>query len=422
MNVRIPRGTADIMPGEVEKWQYVEEKARDVCRRYHFSEIRTPIFEHTELFQRGVGETTDIVEKEMYTFEDRGGRSLTLRPEGTAAVVRAFVEHKVYGQPQPTKWFYIGPMFRYERPQAGRMRQFHQFGLEVFGSHDPGTDAEVIALGAHFFEAVGLKGVTVHLNSVGCPKCRPVHREKLVAYLTPHKDRLCRDCQSRLERNPLRILDCKNETCRQITEGAPAVLDVLCDECAPHFEAVKRHLDLLGVDYTVNPRLVRGLDYYTRTAFEYMLEGLGAQASTIGGGGRYNGMVEEFGGGDVPGIGFATGLERVLLALEEQGVTLPLDRSLDCFLVTLGDEAQEKAVTLLQSLRKAGCSADRDYLGRKLKAQMKAADRMNARFVAILGEEELKQNQIVVKDMTTGEQETVNLDQFVDYIRQGSKR
>lgn len=422
MNFRVPRGTTDLLPGEVEKWKYLEDKARDLCRRYHFLEVRTPIFEQTELFQRGVGETTDIVEKEMYTFTDRAGRSLTLRPEGTAPVVRAFVEHKVYAQPQPTKWFYIGPMFRYERPQTGRMRQFNQFGVEVFGARDPGLDAEIIALGRDYFEEIGLSGVTAEINSVGCPNCRPVHREQLVAYLTPLRDKLCKDCQSRLDRNPLRVLDCKNETCREITEKAPEITEFLCDDCGPHFKTVQETLDLLQVEYRVNPRLVRGLDYYTQTSFEYVLEGRGAQAGTLGGGGRYNGLVEEIGGGDVPGIGFALGLDRIMVALKESGVQLPVSRRLDCYVVCLGEAAKRRSITLLAELRRAGCSADRDVLDRKMKGQMKAADRERARYVIILGEEELGRGAAVVKEMSTGRQEEVRFDRLVDYIRAGSKR
>ncbi|MFD1396656.1 histidine--tRNA ligase [Kroppenstedtia eburnea] len=421
MNYRIPRGTSDLLPGEVERWQYMEEKARELCRLYHFSEIRTPLFEQTELFRRGVGETTDIVEKEMYTFEDRGGRSLTLRPEGTAPVVRSFVENKMYAGPQPTKLYYMGPMFRYERPQAGRQRQFHQFGVEVFGTREPEVDAEIIDLGYRFYTAVGLRKVRVELNSVGCPRCRPVHREALVKFLTPHREELCKDCQSRLERNPMRVLDCKNETCSRLTEDAPKMLQFLCDDCAPHFETVKENLDLLEVPYEVNPRLVRGLDYYTQTAFEYLLEE--AEGGSLGGGGRYNGLVEEVGGpADMPGIGFGLGLERVILALEQQEVNPPIRRGVDCFLVTLGAATKKRGVSLLKQLREAGLSAERDYLDRKLKAQLKAADRSGAAYVAILGEDELEEDRIVVKNLSTGEQETIQLDQLTDYIRHACTR
>ncbi len=422
MTFRVPRGTQDFLPGEVEIWQFIEEKARELCRRYNIAEIRTPIFEQTDLFQRGVGEATDIVMKEMYTFTDRGGRSLTLRPEGTAPVVRAFVEHKVYGGPQPTKWFYIGPMFRYERPQAGRMRQFHQFGAEVFGTTDPGADAELIALGTDFYDSLGIKGVRVELNSVGCPTCRPTYLEKLVAYFKPRQDELCSDCQSRITRNPLRILDCKNERCQALIADAPQTLDHLCDTCDTHFQEVKEQLKLLEVDYVLNWRLVRGLDYYTQTAFEYVLEGIGGQAGSIGGGGRYNGLVAEMGGSDVPGVGFAAGLERTVLAIKEQGGSLPLNKGLDCFIVTLGASAKQRAVPLLRELRKAGLSADRDLLDRKMKGQMKAADRAEARFVAILGEEELAQNKIIVKEMASGQQEAVDLEHLVSYLRGSNMR
>ncbi|MBO8172633.1 MAG: histidine--tRNA ligase [Bacillaceae bacterium] len=418
MSIKIPRGTADILPGEVEKWQYMEEKAREIARLFNYQEIRTPIFEQTELFQRGVGETTDIVEKEMYTFTDRGNRSLTLRPEGTASVVRSYVENKMYGNPQqPVKLFYIGPMFRYERPQAGRMRQFHQFGVEAIGSDDPGIDAEVIAIPIRFYEALGIKGLYVDLNSVGCPVCRPRYREELVKYLTGVKEDLCEDCQSRLERNPMRVLDCKNETCKTVTKDAPSMVDHLCDECESHFEQVKGHLEEMGIPYQVNPRLVRGLDYYTRTAFEIMEARVGA-VSTICGGGRYNGLVGEIGGQDMPGIGFAVGLERTLLALETHEVELPVDTGLDCYVIALGDEAQKQAATWMDKLRRAGISADKDYLGRKMKAQMKSADRLKARFAAILGEDELNRGMVKLKDMATGEEQELELDNGVDVLKQ----
>ncbi|SFS97133.1 histidine--tRNA ligase [Marininema halotolerans] len=418
MSFRIPRGTVDLMSGEVEKWQYIEDKARELCRRYHFSEIRTPIFEQTELFQRGVGETTDVVSKEMYTFLDRGGRSLTLRPEGTAGVVRSFVEKKVYGEPQPTKWYYIGQMYRYERPQAGRQRQFHQFGIEAFGATDPALDAELIDLGWQFYHSVGIRGVKVALNSVGCSTCRPRHREKLVAYLTPHKEALCKDCQTRFDQNPMRILDCKNEGCQQVTHDAPRMVDYLCEECEPHFEAVKENLDLLDVEWFLDTRLVRGLDYYTQTAFEYILEGQGGHAGSLGGGGRYNGLVQEVGGPEMPGVGFGLGLERVMLALDSQEVKLPIAHGVDCYIVSLGDNAKKRSVLLLKELRQSGSTAERDYLDRKMKGQLKAADRAQARFVAILGENELEKNQIVVKEMATGEQTTIQLDKLATYIRE----
>lgn len=418
MEYQIPRGTNDILPGETEKWQWIEAQAREMCRRYGFSEIRTPMFEHTELFKRGVGETTDIVEKEMYTFTDKGDRQITLRPEGTAGVVRSFVGNKFYAQQQPTKWYYICPMFRYERPQAGRSRQFHQFGIEAFGSTDPALDAEVIALGMNYFKSLGLKDVRVEINSVGDPECRAVYRDKLIAYFEPFKDQLAADAQSRLYRNPMRILDTKDPTTKEIAKNAPSILDHLNEECQQHFTAVKKYLDVLDIPYVVNDRLVRGLDYYTHTAFEFMTDIKGAQASTIGGGGRYNGLVQQIGGPEnMPGIGFGIGLERVLLALEEQNVQPPLTTGLDCYLVTMGEDAKLAGVKLLQDLRNAGFTADIDYLDRKVKAQMKAADRAQARFVAILGDEELQTQTIQVKKMETGEQTQVALAELASYLQ-----
>lgn len=416
MKYKAPRGTADILPGEVEKWQFLESKMRDVCRAFNYREVRTPMFEHIELFQRGVGETTDIVEKEMYAFQDRGGREIALRPEMTAAAVRAFVEHKFDKQPQPTKWYYIGPMFRYERPQAGRERQFTQFGVELFGTHDPAADAEVISLALETARAVGLTQLKTEINSIGCSACRPLYREKLIAYFTPHRDQLCKDCQSRLERNPLRILDCKRESCQAVAKDAPSILDVLCDNCDPHFQAVRQLLEATGIDYVVNDRLVRGLDYYTQTAFEIKSDTLGAQ-STIFAGGRYNDLVREIGGADLPGIGFASGIERILLALEKEGVQLPVDDGIDCFIVALGEQAKVKASGLVHSLRRAGCSADRDYMDRKVKGQMKAADRLKARFAVVIGDDELARSAVQVKDLSSGEQEEVDMNDLVDYIR-----
>jgi histidyl-tRNA synthetase len=407
-----PRGTNDILPGDVERWQFIEKTAREVCRRFNFAEIRTPVFEHTELFARGVGETTDIVEKEMYTFQDRGDRSLTLRPEGTASAVRAFVENKLYAQPQPTKLFYIGPMFRYERPQSGRYRQFHQFGVEVLGASDPSIDAEVIALAMTFFTELGIQDITLEINSVGSPESRTNYREKLRAHLLPVKEQLCKDCQSRYDRNPMRILDCKNETCKTLTAGAPEMLDHLTDIDRAHFRAVCEYLDSFGIRYTINPRMVRGLDYYTQTAFEFIENG-----STLSGGGRYNGLVEQVGGPEMPGIGFAVGIERALIALENQKVELPIDKGIDVFFVALGEEAQTRTVKLLQEMRSAGIVADKDYLGKSMKAQMKAADRMNARQVVIIGEDELAQGVANLKDMETGEQITVPLTELIEKVQ-----
>lgn len=410
-----PRGTNDIIPGEVEKWQFIEDVIRDVCRTYGYREIRTPIFEHTELFKRGVGETTDIVEKEMYTFIDRGERSVTLRPEGTAAVVRAYLENKLYTGPQPVKLYYIGPMFRYDRPQAGRYRQFHQFGVEVLGAHSPGIDAEVIAMAMEVYKRLGLRGLELHINSLGCPECRPKLRERLKEFLHTRLDQFCPTCQDRFERNPMRILDCKNEKCRALAAGAPTTLDCLCDECSAFFEAVKEHLEDLGIEYVVDKKLVRGLDYYTHTAFEIMAPGIGAQSS-VGGGGRYNGLVEQCGGKDTPGIGYALGLERIILTMEQQGVKFPPAWRPDIFVVTACAEAERAAFKLLSKLREKGYKADKDYNGRSLKAQMKYAGKLNARYTAILGENELKNGTAMMKDMNTGEQQEIPVDKIPELL------
>lgn len=410
-------GTQDILPGVVERWQFVEQKARDICSRFNFREIRTPIFESTELFQRGVGETTDIVEKEMYTFTDRGNRSVTLRPEGTAGVVRSYVENKLYGDPDVSKLYYIGPMFRYERQQAGRYRQFHQFGIEALGAVDPSLDAEVIALGYTFYSEVGLKGVRVEINSVGTPEVRAAFRERLLGFLEPKRELLCKDCQSRMQRNPLRVLDCKVDQAH--FEGAPSILDSLDEECTLHFDKVKTYLTDMNIPYEINPRLVRGLDYYTHTAFEYKCEGIGA-IDTIGGGGRYNGLVAEVGGPDQPGVGLGLGIERTIMLLEQQGTELPNLHQVDVYVISLGEAAERETTRLVYELRTSGIRAERDYTGRKMKAQMKSADRLQARFTAILGDDELARGEIALKQMATGEQRFVALNQLAEEIKQSN--
>ncbi|TWI56278.1 histidine--tRNA ligase [Halalkalibacter nanhaiisediminis] len=420
MSIQIPRGTQDILPGEVEIWQYIEGVAKDVCRRYNYQEIRTPIFEHTDLFQRGVGDTTDIVQKEMYTFEDRGNRSLTLRPEGTAAVVRSYVEKKLFGQAnQPTKLYYTGPMFRYERPQSGRMRQFVQFGVEALGSADPAIDAEVLALVMSIYAELGLKDIKLVLNSLGDKESRDAHRQALIDHFKPSISEFCQDCQSRLEKNPLRILDCKKDREHPLMKTAPSILEYLNEESKAYFEQVRAYLDQLNIPYVVDPTLVRGLDYYYHTAFEIMADGDGFGAiTTLCGGGRYTGLVEQLGGPPTPGIGFAFSIERVIMALKAQSKEIPVETALDCYLVSLGDAAKEKSVELLYQLRAAGLCADKDYLDKKMKAQFKAADRLEARFTAILGDDELVQGLINVKNMETGEQKEVALDLFIDYMKQ----
>lgn len=415
--IQIPRGTQDIMPGTVELWHYVEAKARDLSRRSNYQEIRTPLFESTELFQRGVGETTDIVEKEMYSVANpRSTDALTLRPEGTAGVVRSYVENKLYGVPnQPTKLYYLGPMFRHERPQAGRYRQFVQFGAEAIGSSDPAIDAEVIGLAIRLYQELGLTGLSVELNSVGTLEDRARHREHLLAHLNGVRTELCEDCQSRIDRNPLRVLDCKNEKCKSLTKDAPSILDYLSEESAAHFEAVKGYLTALDIPYHVNPRLVRGLDYYTLTAFEIKMAEIGA-VETLCGGGRYNGLVAELGGDDMPGIGFALSIERLLLALEKQGVQLPITGGIDCFVVVQSPEAKTQAFVLVDQLRQAGIAAELDYLDRKMKAQLKQADRLSARFTAIIGESELANGTVVLKEMATGEQQEVKREELVSVL------
>ena len=415
MSIQIPRGTQDILPGEVEKWQLIESKARELCEKFQYKEIRTPIFEHTELFTRSVGETTDVVQKEMYTFEDRGGRSVTLRPEGTASTVRSFVQHKMYGDPnQPVKLYYMGPMFRYERPQAGRFRQFVQFGVEALGSKDPAIDAEVIALAMSIYQSLGLNKLKLIINSLGDQESRLAHRSALIQHFQPRISEFCHDCQNRLEKNPMRILDCKKDREHELMASAPSIIDYLNDESKAYFEKVQQYLTDLDIQFVVDPNLVRGLDYYNHTAFEIMsdAEGFGA-ITTLCGGGRYNGLTQEIGGPETPGIGFAFSIERFIAALQAEKVDLPIKNELDCYFVSLGEQAQDYTVKLLQSLRLAGFSAERDYLNRKLKAQMKAADRLNAKFVAILGEDELKANKINVKIMESGEQRELNLENFI---------
>lgn len=417
--IRLPRGTQDILPGESEKWQYVETTFNDICRRFNYKEIRTPIFEHTELFQRGVGDTTDIVQKEMYTFEDRGNRSLTLRPEGTASVVRAFVQNKLFGSAnQPQKLFYNGPMFRYERPQQGRMRQFVQLGVEALGSKDPAIDAEVIELAMTFYRSLGLKSLKLVINSLGDQESRENHRQALVNHFDPYREELCSDCQIRLEQNPLRVLDCKKDRDHQAMKNAPKILDYLTDEARYYFDTLKQYLDATGIRYEVDSNLVRGLDYYNHTAFEIMsdAEGFGA-ITTLSGGGRYNGLVEDLDGPETPGIGFALSVERLLMALDNEGISLPVNQGLDVYVVGLGDAAKVPAYALTQQLRQRGLSVDKDYLDRKMKAQFKDADRHNASFVVVIGEEEVTNQQATVKDMTTGAQENVAFDQLVQYIQ-----
>ncbi|GIN10479.1 histidine--tRNA ligase 2 [Shouchella clausii] len=420
MSIQLPRGTQDILPDDAAIWQYIEQVAKETCETYHYQEIRTPIFEHTEVFSRGVGDTTDIVQKEMYTFSDRGGRSLTLRPEGTAAVVRSYVNHKLYGSAaQPTKLYYTGPMFRYERPQAGRMRQFVQFGVEALGSASPQLDAEVLALLIAICKKLGLVNLKLVINSLGDWESRKAHREALITHFKPSIDEFCSDCQMRLEKNPLRILDCKKDREHPLMATAPSILDYLNEESRAYFQSLKETLDLLNIPYVVDPTLVRGLDYYNHTAFELLSTAPGFGAiTTLCGGGRYNGLVQEFGGPETPGIGFAFSIERFILAMKAENVDLPVPQSLDAYLVTLGDEASRFGPQLLQRLRDAGIRADKDYLGKKMKAQLKAADRYQASYTIIIGEDEIAKQQALVKQMATGEQTVVAISDLTSFLQE----
>jgi histidyl-tRNA synthetase len=412
---KAPKGTQDIL--NCFDWQVIEDVLRSEAASYGFSEIRTPVFEHTELFLRSVGETTDVVQKEMYTFDDKGDRSITLRPEGTAGVVRAFLEHGIFNQGLPVKKYYLTSCYRYENTQKGRLREFHQFGAEVFGAPDPLADAELIAMAHDIFERLGLENLSLELNSIGCPNCRPKYHEALKAYLSAHRDALCGTCQERMERNPMRVLDCKNPTCGAINADAPVITDSLCDDCRCHFDRVRHALDSIGIAYTVNPRIVRGLDYYTRTVFEFVSSDLGAQ-STVCGGGRYDGLVEEIGGSPTPALGFAIGLERLMMILEAQGVALPPEPTCEVYVAALGEAAQEKAFQLVHEMRQASISAQGDICGRSLKAQMKYADKIGAQFTLVLGEDELSSQKAQLKHMKTGEKFDVRLDgSFLhDYI------
>lgn len=416
MLTNAPRGTKDILPDTVGDWNYVEGEIRELCRRFGYSEIRTPIFEHTELFQRGIGEGTDVVDKEMYTFTDRGERSITLRPENTASAVRAYLQNKLYAQSNLVKLFYIGSMFRYDRPQAGRMREFHQFGVEALGEANPAVDAEVILLAMNLLEGLGLKDLELSINSVGCPKCRSKYRTMLQDFFRDKLEDLCEDCRSRFERSPLRILDCKKDSDKPYMADAPKITDCLCEECADHFAKLKELLTSAGISFTHDPRLVRGLDYYTKTAFEIKYPPLGAQ-SAVAGGGRYDGLIEEMGGNPTPAVGFATGLERLLLALESQNLLPEKNRSVDAYVVALGEAAQAEGFKLLNSLRQQGLSAAMDFAGRSMKAQMKQANKLGAKYSVILGEDEIAEGVAMLRSMEDSSQVKVPMNQVAEKIK-----
>ena len=413
--INIPKGTKDVLPSEAYKWHFVENTARRIAALYNLKEIRTPVFEHTELFLRGVGDTTDIVNKEMYTFNDKGGRSITLKPEGTAGAVRAFIENGLASGVLPLKMYYITPVFRYERPQAGRLREHHQFGVEIFGGKGAETDAEVILLARDYIASLGVQGTELQINSIGCKHCRPKYNEALREYLRPHLGEMCETCRSRFDKNPLRILDCKEEACRTINEGAPDPADYLCEECAEHFRNLKEILDACGVAYRQNPRLVRGLDYYSKTVFEFVSTQIGAQGTVLAGG-RYDTLIENLGGPSVPAVGFGSGIERMLLVLENPGAKIPEEPPLKVYAAGLDDAGRRAAYALAADLRAAGISADFDHASRSVKAQFKYAGKIGAEYVAVIGSDELARGEYTVKNMADSSSVSVRAEDIVAYF------
>lgn len=407
------KGTKDVLPGEVYKNQYIESTCLSVAENFGYKEMRTPVFEHTELFQRGVGDTTDVVQKEMYTFDDKGGRSITLRPEGTAGAARSFLENGLSNEALPQKICYLTSCYRYEKPQAGRLREFHQFGIECFGADSPLADAEMIALANQIFKELGVKDLHLEINSIGCPTCRAEYHKALKEYFSQYTDELCATCNERLERNPMRILDCKSPVCKSISENAPVVLDYLCDECKEHFEKVKTYLDAVGIEYIINPKIVRGLDYYTKTVFEFVSDSIGSQG-TVCGGGRYDGLLEQLGGQHTPSLGFAMGLERLQLVMEAQECEFPQPNTPDLFIVSMGEKAVLKALEIAKDMRDEGFSVVYDLNGRSLRAQMKYADKLNAKYNVVIGDDEVDKKIVTLKNMATGESSQIALDTFVN--------
>ena len=415
MLTNAPKGTKDILPDQIHKWHYVEEQWKDICRRYGFKEVRTPVFEHTELFTRGIGDTTDVVQKEMYTFEDHGGRSITLKPEGTSPAVRAFIEHKQYAEVQPTKIQYITPCYRYEKPQSGRLREFHQFGIEVFGTPNMMADAEVISLGYDFLTSLGITEIELRINSVGCPECRKKHRAALREFLTPKYDELCDTCKTRFDKNPMRILDYKSPVCQELVQGAPMMIDYLCDDCKDAFQQLQDNLKAMEIPFTVDPGIVRGLDYYTKTAFEFVTTKIGAQG-TVCGGGRYDHLIEEVGGPPIPGVGFGLGIERLLLLMEANDAHFPETDKLDVFIAVMGDAAKAYGLKLCRELRAKGLSAEMDTLARNIKNQFKYANRLNAKYTVVLGDNEMAEGVAAVKDMAAQEQHNVKFEDLYEVL------
>lgn len=415
MKYKSIRGTRDILPEEARKWQYLEKVAREIFQKYGYEEIRTPIFEVTELFQRSIGDDTDIVTKEMYTFLDKKGRSLTLRPEGTAGIIRAVIENNLYRQKRITRLYYLGPMYRYERPQKGRQREFYQIGAELIGPDNPASDIEIITLTLELFHALGLKNLPLYLNSVGCPRCRARYRESLKDYFKDKIKMMCTDCQHRYSLNPMRILDCKEEGDRVYIEKSPKISDYLCQDCQEQFEKVKEYLHFLKIDYTLDPYMVRGLDYYTKAAFEIKYEGLGAQ-DTLAAGGRYDRLVRDLGGPDLPAVGFALGVERVMEVIDKEKISLPSGVQIDVYVATLGEEALKESIKLIRELRHENLKVLNDFNPTSLKAQLRQADKWKAKFVLIIGEEELSGKRATVKNMSTGGQESVPFSELKGYL------
>lgn len=409
-----PKGTEDLLPQDSYRWQYLEKSFKDVCDSFGYKEIRVPTFEHTELFERGVGDTTDVVQKQMYTFLDKGGRSVTLRPEGTSSVARCFLQHSLYAQAMPLKMFYNAACFRYENKQKGRLREFHQFGVEAFGSYGPSIDAEIISLALTFLKNVGLSDLSVNINSIGCPECRKKYNEALKEYFRPHLSELCQTCNERFERNPLRILDCKSPICGEIAKGAPTILEYICDDCREHFTGLQKYLDAMQIQYKIDTGIVRGLDYYTKTVFEII-----SGPFTVCGGGRYDGMIEEFGGDSVPGIGFGLGIERLLIRLDDLGIEIPKEDGIDLYIAPLGDDARIFVQKLVYDLRKQGANVETDHMQRGLKAQMKYANKIGARYSVVIGDDEIKNNVMNLKNMDSGDEEKVILNDIISVIKEG---
>ena len=417
MLTQAPKGTRDVLPAESYRWQALETKMRAAAALAGYREVRTPVFEHTELFLRGVGDTTDIVQKEMYTFEDKGRRSITLKPEGTAGAVRCFLEHNLYAEPLPCKMYYLdAPIFRYENPQSGRLREHHQFGMECFGAKEATADAELILTAYHLLQDLGISNLSVEINSIGCPNCRPVYHTRLKEFLSGRMDKMCATCRERFDRNPLRVLDCKEKQCQEQTKDAPSMLDLLCDECREHFDQLKKCLDSEGIPYRVNPRIVRGLDYYTKTVFELVTE-TGDGKLTVCGGGRYDNLVEQIGEQSIPAVGFGMGLERVLMLLDSEGIVIPRPEWYEVFVTFMGENRQA-AFSLVQQLRRAGIRADMDHCGRSLKAQFKYANKTGAPFTAVIGDEEAANGTVKIKRMADGEEKTVSVTEACDAVRQ----